>query len=82
MPGAVLPDDTGTPTANDWHSSNELNIFRLSSQNHVDLPIEVKPGHNAQYLYDDAGVFGGLAGKQRFIVLGDMNADPFDGDSY
>ncbi len=111
MPGNVMPPG--------YYTTNEQGIFRLSSKNHVDLPIEVKPGHvvhllashptppafdgtedrngrrnhdeirlwadyvsNAQYLYDDANVFGGLAGEQRFIVLGDLNADPFDGDSF
>lgn len=124
MPGAALPDDVSTLAASDWYSASELNIFRLSSKNHVDLPIEVKPGHiihllashptppafetganaiasdynghrnhdeirlwadyvnNASYLYDDTGVFGGLAPEQRFVILGDMNADPLDGDSY
>ncbi len=111
MPGHVDPPG--------FYSAAELAVFRLSSKNHVDLPIEVKPGHvlhllashptppafdgaedrngrrnhdeirlwadyigNAQYLYDDASVFGGLAGPQRFVILGDMNADPVDGDSY
>jgi hypothetical protein len=37
--------------------------------------------NNANYLVDDAGVAGGLDDDQRFIILGDMNADPKDGDS-
>ena len=114
LPGHVMPPG--------YYSAGEQNIFRLSSKNHVDLPIEVKPGQvfhllashptppafdstedrngrrnhdeirlwkeylgNASFLYDDAGVFGGLSsanGEQRFVILGDMNADPFDGDSY
>ena len=45
MPAAVLPDDTATGTPNDWYSTAELGIFRLSSKNHVDLPIELLPGH-------------------------------------
>ncbi len=111
MPGAASPPG--------YYTAAELNIFRLSSKNHVDLPIEVSPGHvlhllashptppafdgtedrngrrnhdeirlwsdyisNRPYLYDDAGVFGGLSGEQRFVILGDLNADPLDGDSY
>ncbi len=114
MPGAVFPAG--------YYSAAELNVFRLSSKNHVDLPIEVKPGQvfhllashptppafdstedrngrrnhdeirlwkeyisNASFLYDDAGVFGGLSqasGERRFVILGDLNADPFDGDSF
>jgi len=34
------------------------------------------------YLYDDAGRHGGVAAKDSFVLAGDMNADPFDGDSY
>lgn len=111
MPAHVLPPG--------FYTAAEQNIFRLSSKNHVDLPITVQPGHvlhllashptppafdggedrngrrnhdeirlwadyisNAQYLRDDAGAIGGLGGEQRFIVLGDLNADPLDGDSY
>ena len=111
MPGAVPPPG--------FYTSAELDIFRLSSKNHVDLPIEVKPGQilhllashptppsfdgsedrngrrnhdeirlwadyisGASYLKDDAGVSGGLADQQRFVILGDLNADPLDGDSF
>ncbi len=35
----------------------------------------------ADYLYDDQGVKGGLSTDQSFVVVGDMNADPVDGDS-
>lgn len=34
------------------------------------------------YLYDDRGVRGGLRPNDDFVILGDMNADPVDGDSY
>jgi endonuclease/exonuclease/phosphatase family metal-dependent hydrolase len=33
------------------------------------------------YIYDDAGVKGGLQEGARFIIAGDLNADPVDGDS-
>lgn len=33
------------------------------------------------YIYDDDGRFGGLAAGEHFVILGDMNADPVDGDS-
>ncbi|MBC2902052.1 endonuclease/exonuclease/phosphatase family protein [Streptomyces cupreus] len=39
------------------------------------------PGRGA-YLYDDRGVRGGLRPGARFVLAGDQNADPFDGDSY
>lgn len=34
------------------------------------------------YLYDDKGVRGGLRPGARFVIAGDQNADPHDGDSY
>jgi Endonuclease/Exonuclease/phosphatase family len=33
------------------------------------------------YLYDDQGRRGGLTPGARFVIMGDQNADPFDGDS-
>lgn len=34
------------------------------------------------YLYDDAGNFGGLEAGASFVIMGDQNADPIDGDSF
>ena len=36
---------------------------------------------DSSYIYDDKGYYGGLDGKY-FVILGDLNADPFDGDSF
>jgi len=33
------------------------------------------------YIYDDEGVYGGLTGGASFVIAGDQNSDPFDGDS-
>ena len=33
------------------------------------------------YIYDDEGVPGGLKPGERFVIVGDYNADPYDGDS-
>ena len=35
----------------------------------------------ADYLYDDKGTKGGLDADSYFVVAGDLNADPVDGDS-
>ena len=35
----------------------------------------------SKYVYDDQGVRGGLAGDSLFVIAGDLNADPHDGDS-
>ncbi|CAN5340629.1 hypothetical protein BH24ACT12_BH24ACT12_22990 [soil metagenome] len=41
MPGALLPDKLDTPEPADWYSPEELEVFRLSSKNHVDVPVIV-----------------------------------------
>ena len=41
----------------------------------------VRPGRASAYIYDDAGQPGGLAPGARFVIAGDQNADPLDGDS-
>ena len=35
----------------------------------------------SSYIRDDNGIGGGLAADQSFVILGDMNSDPLDGDS-
>jgi hypothetical protein len=119
MPGALLPDDPDTAAPADWYTPEELEVVRLSSKNHVDVPIRI--GHRtvhflvshptppvfdgeedrngtrnhdeirfwadyispwrSRYIIDDAGHRGGLHAGARFVIAGDMNADPFDGDS-
>ncbi|MFF5214687.1 endonuclease/exonuclease/phosphatase family protein [Micromonospora sp. NPDC000442] len=40
----------------------------------------VSPGR-AGYIYDDAGRHGGLRPGAAFVIAGDLNSDPYDGDS-
>ncbi|MCY1139176.1 endonuclease/exonuclease/phosphatase family protein [Actinoplanes sp. Pm04-4] len=42
----------------------------------------VTPGKRSAYIYDDKGRRGGLKPGQAFVIAGDQNADPNDGDSY
>lgn len=112
MPDALLPAD--------WYSAEAVEVLRLSSKNHVDVPIDVA-GHTlhvlashptppsfdgdedrngrrnhdeirfwvdyltgadrAAWITDDDGVAGGLDADATFVVLGDLNSDPVDGDS-
>ncbi len=116
MPEAKMPlNEDG----NSYYSDECWNVFRLSSKNHVDIPIKINNDltihhllahptppvfdgpedrngkrnfdeirllkdyiENAAYLKDDKGKKGGLTKDAKFIVLGDLNADPLDGDSY
>jgi hypothetical protein len=119
MPGARLPDDPGTSAPADWYSPAELDVFRLSSKSHWDVPVEVggrtvhflvshptppvfdgaedrngtrnadeirftadylTPGRG-RYIYDDEGRRGGLHPSALFVIAGDQNSDPLDGDS-
>jgi hypothetical protein len=120
MPGALLPDDPATPAPADWYSAEELDVFRLSSKSHWDVPIliggktvhflvshptppvfdgpedrngtrnfdeirfwadYITPGTSARYIYDDEGQSGGLQPGASFVIAGDQNSDPLDGDS-
>jgi hypothetical protein len=41
----------------------------------------ITPGPTSSYIYDDEGVFGGLKPGSPFVIAGDQNSDPLDGDS-
>ncbi|MBE9037122.1 phytase [aff. Roholtiella sp. LEGE 12411] len=120
MPNALLPDDPTTPQPNDWYSEDELEVLRLSSKSHWDVPIQVngeivhvlashptpptfdgaedrngKRNHDeirfwadyitpgkGDYIYDDGGKKGGIAAGSSFVIMGDQNADPVDGNSF
>ncbi len=56
---------------------------RNGKRNHDEIRLwadYITPG-DAGYIYDDNGVFGGLAAGSKFVICGDQNADPLDGDS-
>ena len=111
MPGNLIP----TP----FYSPDEVEILRLSSKSHWDLPIligkktvhllvshptppvfdgpedrngrrnfdeirfwadYITPG-KSRYIYDDEGQRGGLKPGELFVIAGDQNSDPLDGDS-
>ncbi len=145
MPGAFLPPDPNDSDNNgdtsSYFTAAELNVFRLSSKTHWDIPVYVRGiglvhllashptppvfddgtatvypstsvvdwnglrNHDeirfwadyidpskSSYIYDDrewqragnqtpANPRGGLRANRRFIILGDQNADPVDGDA-
>lgn len=56
---------------------------RNRDRNHDEIRLWVDyitPGQ-ADWLVDDQGRRVGLAADARFVILGDLNADPFDGDA-
>jgi endonuclease/exonuclease/phosphatase family metal-dependent hydrolase len=57
---------------------------RNGTRNHDEIRFwadYVTPGTTARYIYDDDGGTGGLKPGESFVILGDQNADPLDGDS-
>ena len=57
---------------------------RNGRRNHDEIRLfaDYVTPENSDYIYDDAGVTGGLAAGEKFVIVGDYNADPFDGDSF
>lgn len=77
-PGEVLHLLASHPTPPAFDGAEDRNGRR----NHDEIRFWADYVSSAGYLYDDGGVQGGLAPDTRFVVLGDLNADPLDGDSY
>ncbi len=55
---------------------------RNGARNHDEIALWARylDGGHADWLCDDQGRCGGLAADARFVIVGDMNADPVDGD--
>jgi 3-phytase len=57
---------------------------RNGRRNHDEIRLwadYVRP-YQGRYIYDDRGRRGGLRPGAEFVIAGDQNADPHDGDSY
>ncbi|MEZ6243438.1 MAG: endonuclease/exonuclease/phosphatase family protein [Phycisphaerales bacterium] len=54
---------------------------RNKRRNHDEIRFWADYLEDAEYLIDDDGRPGGLAKDARFVILGDMNADPDEGSS-
>lgn len=114
MPGARLPI---RPDGAPFYSDEELEVLRLSSKSHWDIPLRVGAGvihflvshptppvfdgpedrngarnadeirfwsdyiAGARYIRDDSDRQGGLAHGALFVIAGDLNADPTNGES-
>jgi len=58
---------------------------RNGTRNHDEIRFcadYVSSPRASAYIYDDQGERGGLKPGSKFVIAGDQNADPFDGDSY
>ncbi|MBF2066064.1 MAG: phytase [Calothrix sp. C42_A2020_038] len=57
---------------------------RNGKRNHDEIRFwsdYITPGQG-NYIYDDGGKTGGLRAGAQFVIMGDQNADPNDGDSF
>jgi len=56
---------------------------RNGMRNHDEIRLwaDYVDPRRSDYIYDDAGVRSGLPLGSRFVIAGDLNADPVDGDS-
>jgi 3-phytase len=84
-----LPIDIGGRTVHFLVSHPTPPVFdgpedRNGRRNHDEIRFwadYVTPGNTSAYIYDNAGQRGGLPPGARFVIAGDQNADPLDGDS-
>ncbi|WP_370231626.1 endonuclease/exonuclease/phosphatase family protein [Cognatishimia sp.] len=75
--GVPLHFLTAHPTPPVFDGPEDLNGRR----NHDEIRLWADYIADAAYIYDDMGRSGGLNPGQHFVIAGDLNADPFDGDS-
>lgn len=54
---------------------------RNGTRNHDEIRLTADYIDGAEYLYDDNGIRGGLDSGASFVVVGDQNSDPVNGDS-
>jgi hypothetical protein len=54
---------------------------RNGRRNHDEIRFWADYVSGRDYVYDDSGRRGGLARGERFVIAGDQNSDPLDGDS-
>ncbi len=84
-----LPVEIGDETVHFLVSHPTPPVFdtaedRNGTRNHDEIRFwadYVSGGARASYIYDDEGGVGGLAPDTSFVIAGDQNSDPLDGDS-
>lgn len=67
------------PTPPSFDGDEDRNGKRNHDENR--LWADYINGEKGGYIYDDEGGRGGLAPNARFVIMGDLNADPHDGGS-
>lgn len=70
----VFDDPPFFPAGVDFNGRRNFDEIRLWAD-------YITPGPASGYIYDDKGEKGGLQPGWRFVIAGDQNSDPVDGDS-
>ncbi len=55
---------------------------RNKKRNHDEIRFWREYVDGAEWIYDDDGTSGGLASGVRFVIMGDLNADPDEGSAW
>jgi hypothetical protein len=70
----VFDDPPAFPAGVDFNGRRNFDEIRFWAD-------YISPGKRSSYIYDDNGQFGGLQPSSLFVIAGDQNSDPLDGDS-
>jgi 3-phytase len=84
-----IPIDIGRKTVHFLTSHPTPPVFdgpedRNGTRNHDEIRFwadYILAGSHSSYIYDDEGARGGLSPGSLFVIAGDQNSDPLDGDS-
>jgi hypothetical protein len=79
----ILASHPTPPTFDDGDKDTDSNAIDWNGvRNHDEIRFWKDYINGESYIYDDNNVSGGLASGERFVIMGDQNADPDEGDSY
>lgn len=76
-PGGVVHFLVSHPTPPVFDGPEDRN----GTRNHDEIRLWADYVQGEGYMYDDNGVWGGLGEGMSFVIAGDQNSDPNDGDS-
>jgi hypothetical protein len=79
LEGEVVHVLASNPTPPTFDGDEDRNGLRNADE--IRFWADYIDGVDTSWIVDDAGVAGGLADDAEFVIVGDLNADPIDGDS-
>ncbi|PMH43250.1 succinyl-CoA synthetase subunit alpha [Vibrio sp. 10N.286.49.B3] len=79
----IIPTQNGNEVVHLLMSHPTPPVFDLGKnkeQNAAEVEFWHQYVQGKEFIYDDAGKTGGLATDSNFVIMGDLNLDPLDGD--